>query len=83
MIVRANVMFLGCKQESFKGKNGDNIQFQRVCFMPEYGDEPMKLTALNSLDFSNIDKCADLVLEFDFSTDQRTGYLKGKIVGIE
>lgn len=82
MLVRANVVFIGCKQESFKAKSGKDVSFQRVNFVPDGSEESMSLTALMDLDFSHFDKFCNLELTFDFYTDARSGYLKGKIVGI-
>lgn len=83
MIVRTACYFLGVEKSNFKGKNGEPVEFQRVHFMPVDSDSPMSLTALNDLDFSTIDKMAYLSLEIDFWNDNKSGFLKGKIVGVE
>ena len=83
MIVSTSAFFLGCEKSNFKGKNGEPIDFQRVHFMPVDSDSPMSLTAVMDLDFSRIDKMAYINLQIDFWNDNKSGYLKGKIVGVD
>lgn len=83
MVVRTACYFLGVKKSNFEGKNGEPVDFQRVHFMPVDSDSPMSLTAAMDLDFSRIDKMAYINLEIDFWNDNKSGYLKGKIVGVE
>ncbi len=83
MIVSTAAYFLGCEKSNFKGKNGESVEFQRVHFMPVDSDSPMSLTALNDLDFSRVEKMAYIGLQVDFWNDNKSGFLKGKIVGME
>lgn len=82
MVVNADVVFIGCKQDRFTNKKGDLIQFQRVTFVPDGDSDAMSLTALMELDFSSIAQLSMVTLRIDFYEDVRTKYLKGKIVGI-
>ena len=83
MLTSANVMFLSCKEESFKGKNGDDLHFQKVTFIADDDDNAMSLTALKDLDFSDCNRCDQVQLDINFTTDPRTGYLRGKIVAFQ
>ena len=82
MIVSADVVFIGCDEQNFKGKDGKDIQFQRVTFVPVGSKDSMTLTALKVLDFSAYDQFCNLSFSIDFFNDPRSGYLKGKIVAV-
>lgn len=83
MIVQTNAVFLSNDVEEFTNKQGENISFQRVCFMPAGDTKPMTLGALIDLDFSNVEQLETLTLTVDIYTDPRTNYLKGRVTGFE
>lgn len=82
MLTSANVVFLSCDPQEFKNKSGETIHFQKVTFIVAGEKKPMTLTALNDLDFSKLEQFCNLKFGIDFYTDDRSGYLKGKIVSV-
>lgn len=82
MLVAANAMFVSVKPDSFPGKDGKDIHYQRVNFMPDGDDDVMSLTAPADLDMSGFSKLDDVVVTLNVYKDFK-GYLKAKVVNVE
>ncbi|MEG1916750.1 MAG: hypothetical protein RR061_08735 [Muribaculaceae bacterium] len=63
-------------------KDGETIHWQKVSFLSDEDVETMNLNATKDCDFSGLQRFDDVTLEVNFYLDARSGYLKGKIVGI-
>lgn len=78
----ANVMLVSSKPDSFKGKDGSVISFQRVVLLQPGDEDTMAMTAPDDLDLSAI----KLMQPFNAVIDVRKnyqGYPKLKLVGVQ
>ena len=82
MLTSANVDFISCEQNSFKGNDGKDVSYQKVTFLHETDDKPISLTALAELDFSELHRYQPIAVTINLFMDGK-GYLKGKVVSYE
>lgn len=82
MICYSNANFIQARTDEFTNKNGKLIQFTKVTLVDENG-ETLALSAASDLGFEKLERFQPVRVALNVWVDSRTGYLRGRIVGVE
>ncbi|WP_281655734.1 hypothetical protein [Eggerthella sinensis] len=82
MLTSANVDFISSFKDSFDGKDGNKVAYQRITFLHETDDKPLTLSADTALDFSKLGRYQPISVTINLYADSK-GFLKGKVVSFE
>lgn len=82
MLTQIKANFLSENENSFVNKDGEKVRYKKVCIMCADDNKPLTLSADTELDFSFLDQFQEAHFTLNLYSDN-SGYLKGKIVGID
>lgn len=81
MLVQADVIYLGHEEKSFKGQNGEMVDFKKANFIAIGDSSPLSLSVVKDCDVSarkQLSKCRIVVNLYS----DKAGYLRGRVEDI-